>query len=205
MLQDLVNATLMANPVSWVFLEQLDDQISEVVRMRHANLVWYLEWIVDDLFILSVPVPVVEGKHASKHMVHDNAYSPVVGCLIVELSFELLRCEVCRCANERVGEFVTPEDPGNAEINYLEVAVRVNHQVLQFEVPVHDVTVVEFFETQEKLSHEKLGPFLTKLFLLLEDNAHLTTSNEGHDKVKSLLSRVKVLHAGQELVICLNE
>ena len=135
--------------------------------MRHANLVWYLNWIVDNRFILSVHVSVVEGKHASKHMVHNNAYCPVVGCLIVLFSFELLRCEVCWCANERVGKFVIPEDPSNAEINYLEVTVRVYHQVLQLEVPVHDVAVVEFFETQEKLSHEKLGPLLTKLFLLL--------------------------------------
>ena len=173
--------------------------------MRHTNLVWYLKWIIHNRFILSVQISVVEGKHASKHMVHDNAHSPEVGCLIVLLSFKLLRCEVCRCANERVGEFVVPEDPGNTEIYYLEVAVRVNHEVLQLEVPVHDITVVEFLETQEKLSHEKLGPLLTKLFLLLEENAHLSTSNEGHDKVKSHIRLVKVQHVGQEGMICLNE
>ena len=169
--------------------------------MRDLRRVWHLLLLALDHGIHARLVPAMEGQGSSEQLVHDNAYSPPIGREGVTIASQEFRCKVSWCARPHERGLTLEEDSGHAEINDLQVALLIQKQVLQLEVPVHDVMVVEVLDAEDELDEEELDLPLVEPADLLEHRGELAAADERHDEVEPFFRLEEHLQLDHELVV----
>ena len=136
--------------------------------MRHTNLVRDLYRIVYNRLILPVHYPVVEWEHAGKHLVHDDTDSPAIDTLVILFSIELLWGIVVWCSSCCSFRLTLSHGKGKTEIDELEIAVLVEHDVLQLDIAVHDTLLMQLDQSKNNLGHVEFYLTFRKLFFNFE-------------------------------------
>ena len=93
----------------------------------------------------------IERWLQSDHLVYDAAQRPYIALEVVGLILPDLGTGVIRCARLGIVKTVLVGKLGNVHIADFTCAIFVHENVGRFDVPVHDVVVVEGFETAEHL------------------------------------------------------
>ena len=99
-----------------------------------------------------------------KHqLVCNDADRPPVGQIIIIFLFQYLRRQYLIRAALRLGFLVAQESLGQAKIDDFKIALTVEHQIRQLEVPVHDIVLVQLTEADHELGDQASGLLFWKV------------------------------------------
>ena len=116
----------------------------------------------------------------------DHLWGEVLWCSAVGLGLASLIKHLCK-----------------SKVNNLKIAVHVDQNVLELEIPMHNSLLMEIAESECNLCCVKLNFILSKSPLCFEEPIELSSSDEGHHKEEPEVRHEQVLHAHQELVLAL--
>ena len=77
--------------------------------------------------------------------------------------FQYLRRQYLIRAALRLGFLVAQESLGQAKIDDFKIALTVEHQIRQLEVPVHDIVLVQLTEADHELGDQASGLLFWKV------------------------------------------
>ena len=99
-----------------------------------------------------------EGGQASKHLIYQDTTCPPIDCFVIALLVDELGGIVFRCTADSVSQLIRGlEHLCHTKVNNLDVAICVQHDILKFEISVHNSFFVKFAEADNDLSNEKLN------------------------------------------------
>lgn len=109
----------------------------------------------DDFFIEFVGIRIFEGEVAAEHSIEDNAAAPDIGAeTLVLLACNHFWGSVAGTATRSFEFLAWLVLVGQPEVYYLDVALMVQQQVLRFQVPVHNIILVDVLNPSENLMHK---------------------------------------------------
>ena len=198
-LHDFDVVVVGAKPFVDLFLEELLDQINDFVRVFDLVLGfrWEFGTLVEYPIREHLSALVEERSYANEHFVDDDPDRPPVHGLVVGLLADQLRGFVLRRARVMVqSHLVVLHHFGVPEVNYLDVAVLLYHDVLSCQVAVHDAFAVQVPYSQNDLSRVEPDLLLLKSASVLSQNVRQNSPlNVGHNEEKPLVSLNQKLHA----------
>jgi hypothetical protein len=157
-----------------VELEQLGDEVAqcfgEVARILDVGL--------EDLrvHLQAVALGHLEGCEAARHLIHQHTKGPVVHPLVVALALDDLRRSVLGRAAHGVS--LVLHKLGKSKVGQLEVAARIEDEVLRLEIAVDDRLLVQILESKQHLGTIEACATLGEMVLLAQMSKQLTASNK---------------------------
>eukprot|EP00042_Codosiga_hollandica_P054914 m.755144 g.755144 ORF g.755144 m.755144 type:complete len:424 (+) comp59009_c0_seq1:1115-2386(+) len=141
-----------------------------------------------------------EGRLSGKHLVHEHAQGPPVHTGAVRLFLDDLRSNVVGSAAESVGG-VDPADAflAHAEISHLDVAIRVEHDVVELEITVDHTALVQEQQCTDDFGRIEARARLIELAGTLDLEHQITAVHVLHHKVETvgcLEARVQLRQEG---------
>ena len=130
-------------------------------------------------------VLVEERCDADEHFIDKDAYGPPIYSFVVSGMADHFWGEVLGCTAVGHGHFVILKHLREAIVDDLDVARLVHHDILQFQVSVHDALCVQLSNCNNDLCGIKFDDFLWESLLLLKDFVELATVDERHHKVEA--------------------
>ena len=118
----------------------------------------------DEIFAASK----IERMDILKHLVHDDTDSPAIDTLVILFSIELLWGIVVWCSSCCSFRLTLSHGKGKTEIDELEIAVLVEHDVLQLDIAVHDTLLMQLDQSKNNLGHVEFYLTFRKLFFNFE-------------------------------------
>lgn len=118
-----------------------------------------------------------ERRLPRAHLVDENAQRPPVNREAVADVLDYFRGQVLGCAAHRDGDLFV-DTLCEAEIGDLEVALRVDQQILGLKITVHDAQIVEVLEREHHLGGVEPGLRLRVLTHALEVREHFAAGYE---------------------------
>lgn len=99
---------------------------------------------IDDLSVDVHRVFILERRVSSKHFIHKYSYRPPINWLSMALIEQDFRSNILGSTTNGVCSLTN--DLCKPKVNELQEAVVTNHDVLRFQVSVHNVFVMQVFE-----------------------------------------------------------
>ena len=93
------------------------------------------------------------------------------------------------------------KDSGHTEIYQLDVAIFAQHDVLELEITMNDVSLVQLSYAQHDLSDVELDNDLVKFLIFAQVGIHVATRDVRHDEVETGVGLEEVLHPAKVLVL----
>lgn len=115
------------------------------------------------------------------------------------------RCEVFRSAAIssclillRLVQFL-----GKAVVNNFDIALLVNHNVLQLEITMYDVFVVQVVDGHDELNSVENNGILLELLFIFQYFVQLAALNKWHHEIQAHFVLEQEIHRNQERVLAL--
>lgn len=205
--EDLLQAALSTKALSWVFLEQLANEVSRIFRHIDVVLLFGREEHAlggnhgDQL--LSVSLTVEEGRAANELLIDQNTECPPINCISVAivLAVEHFWSHVLSGAAEGMGYFLWFNFLRDSEVSDGNVAVLVDNNVLHLQVPVDDVHRMQMSNCQSNLSSITLDSVFLEPFFSLKVSKQFTASVELHNEEDLDICCEAILHSYDEWVL----
>ena len=129
-------------------IEQLLYQAARLIRQGGRQADWTLQNLVEQLLSVSA----VKGGNANQHFIDESSQTPPVSRSSMARSCQYFGRQVLRRAAERRRrDVVVDAFLGQAEICEFDVPVRVQQDVLGFEVSIHDAKRVQILQRKGDL------------------------------------------------------
>ena len=81
--------------------------------------------------------------NSREHLVQDYAHSPPICCHAVAFPSEDLRSKVGRSTSDSLRDLIVTKNLSHTKVNYFQISVLIEKQVLQLQVTVHNIAIVE--------------------------------------------------------------
>ena len=130
-------------------------------------------------------VLVEEWCDADEHFINKDAYGPPINSFVVSCMADHFWGEILGCTAVGHGHFIGLKHLCETIVNDLNVARLVDHDILKFQVSVHNAFCMELSNCNNDLCGIKFDNFFRESLLLLKDFVQLTTVNEWHNEVKA--------------------
>ena len=172
MLEYLLEVIGRSKPRTRILVQTLRDKVLARVTDRVVLLSEFqgreLDFLLLDHFdeLLLAEIIRKEGHVAEQHLVQEDAEGPPVQREGVALAFDHFGRHVLLGSTNRRGELALLEVASHAEVDQADVAVLTQHHVFQFQVPVHDVALVEVSERSYNLHCVEFGVLLRNVIEL---------------------------------------
>ena len=200
--ENLLSTTLRPKTCTWVFLQQLGYDVDERLRVpKHVALSFELKLLTHDVSKESFPTVRSKGRHTKEKLIDDYTSGPPVDAFVVARFCQDLRRVVLRSATRCRSQVLVVQLPGHAKVNNLQIALVVEHQVLQLEVSVHDVLFVQSAKAYDKLPGQEFYNLFVEPFIILQNLVELTALQQVHHKVQSSICLEDVVHLAQERMV----
>jgi hypothetical protein len=119
----------------------------------------------------------------------------------VSSAVDHFRGKILGCTAKTHGELLLANHFCKAVIDNLQVAIGINQDVLELKITMGNTLRMKVANCHNNLGSIELDNNLWESLLALENFVQLSTSNEGHDKVKAELRLEEIVHAHKEWVI----
>ena len=162
---------------------------------------WELERLSLNVLHQLVLITAEERRDSHQHLVDENSDGPIVNHAVIAALLEDFRCEVLGRATVSLRKLVVYQRACEAKVDNLDVPIRANHDILKFEVSVHDSFIVQMSDSNDQLSCEELSLIFGKTTVRFENLVKFATIDEWHDKVQAQLSLKDVVYAAQEWMV----
>lgn len=178
----LFYTTLSTQPSLLVFIKKFVNDVYEVVRVFQTIFLLIRENNFGPLDFgeQQVLVLIKERCHAYPHFVNQNSECPPVDRKIVTRLQNHLRSKILRCSTICPGHAARVEHFCQTKVDNFEIAIHVNEDVLQLEVPMNNALAMEISQCQGNLHCVKFNLFFLKSSTCLKKSVELSTPDEGH-------------------------
>lgn len=122
---------------------------------------------MDNIVLQSCFVLCVERRQSTDHLVEHSAQAVEVDLISVALSQNHFWSHVL---DRPTKSCVIPELPlnlGQAEVSQLDVSIKVNQDILRFQIPVKDPLRMDVLQSKQDLGKVKPGLVLTEILAAL--------------------------------------
>ena len=194
-------------PLPLVFGQELEEEVDHCVRILDVKVIPRREHHPSglDLRHEHLAIGVKEWARPEQHLEDEYADGPPVDHSVVACACDDLWSEVLSRPTERHCRLAMVEVLGETKVYDLDVAVCVDHDVLQLDVAVHDAALVELAQGHDDLSSVELYHVLWKDLFLLKDSVKFASTDERQHEVEPSLTLEQVLHATEERVVCIDQ
>ena len=200
-LLELLGAFDVADPVHWLPLQALVDEVSRFFVPAFRDLVLLdldltAQYLVADIFSCATLV----RSFAHHALVGDDPNGEVVCCESVVLAAHDLRGHVARCAAGLTG-VVRGQDAGHSEVCESQIALIVEDQVLRLDVTMDDQLRMDGLEGVHQAGYEEAGDLHRKLALASNVISQITAQEQVHDQVEVHLILERIVDVYNEIAL----
>lgn len=156
------NLSCELRAITWLLVEQRPQEVAERITVRDARLVGNSQVLLSDLLCEAMRDQVTERNDTEHQLVCDNANRPEISLLVVHLAPDYFRCHIGDCAALSTGLLSVSEHSRGAKVDDFDVAVRIDGYIFEFDIPMHDVSVVQLLHSEEDLANYELHLFFVR-------------------------------------------
>ena len=184
-------------PRGRVFLQALHDGRLDVFGQRRRELSG-IRGALPNLFqrYRDRRVP-VERRFSGEHFVENQAERVDVGAMVERLALGLFGGHIRRRPDHAAGDRgILRVGARDAEVHHLQLAIGTDHDVLGFEVEMHDGLPVRLGEAVGKLARELDGASDFETPLALQETAETLSLHEFHGEVDCVAGTMELVQTG---------
>ena len=122
--------------------------------------------------------------------------------MVIHFAFYDLWSLVFRRTTDSIAPLSTAQNSRHSKVDYLQIAILIEAQILQFYVSMNYVIGVQVSDAINKLTDNRLDLLFVSnsaltISLPLEVLLQVATPIKGHDEVEAFISAIEVVHSGE--------
>lgn len=207
MLKDLVVVALTSKTCFFVLFQKLGNDVYNFVRVSDSvsAAIWENNARMLNFRHQYLSVAVKEWSDSDKHLVEEDTNSPPIDSHIVTSVIDHLWSQILGSTTVRGSNLTWLKHFSKTIVNNFDVSILVHHDILKFQVTMHDTLAVQLANSDDNLGCIEFHCIFWEALLFLENLIELSTIDKWHNEIEAGFRLEEVVHSTKEGMISFKE